>query len=79
MTAYATAEQASFIPLADGTHQCVMERVTAKMPKLNLAPAFELIKAQCKQGKKSQNLKVPRIVDGEVQMIIGIKYQNIFP
>ena len=83
MTAYATAEWASLIPLADGTHQCVrgltMERVTAKMPKLNLVPAFESIKAQCKQDKKIQNLKVPRIVGGEVQMIIGIKYQNIFP
>ena len=83
MVTYAEAEWASLIPLADGTQQCVrgltMKRVTGDMPKLNLVPAFEAIKAKCKKSSKIQNLKVPRIVGGEVKMIIGIKYQNIFP
>ena len=83
MTVYAKAEWASLLPLADGTHQCVrgltLEKVTGDMPKLNLVPAFENIKAKCKQANRIHNLKVPRVVGGEVQMIIGIPYQNIFP
>ena len=83
MVTFAEAEWASLLPLADGTHQCVrgltMKRVTGDMPKLNLVPAFEAIKSKCKKSSRIQNLKVPRMVGGEVKMIIGIKYQNIFP
>ena len=83
MTVNAVAEWASLLPLADGTHQCVrgltMRRVTADMPRLNLVPVLDKIKAQCKGNRKIQNLKVPEVVGGEVQMIIGIQYQNLFP
>ena len=56
-----------------------MKKVTGDMPSLNLVPAFEKMKAQCRNNKKIQNLEIPKIVGGEVQMLIGIKYQSIFP
>ena len=56
-----------------------MKKVTGDMPSLNLVPAFEKIKAQCRSNKKIQNLEIPKIVGGEVQMLIGIKYQSSLP
>ena len=83
LVAYANAEWASLLPLEDGTSQIVrgltLEKVTGKMPELNLVPVYEAIKAKCKDIPEVQNLKVPAVVGGDVHMIIGIKYLNIFP
>ena len=83
MTVNAKAEWASLIPLADNTSQVVrgltMDMVTGDMPQLNLVPVFESIKAECKAIPAIQDIKVPNIVGGNVDMILGIKYQKIFP
>ena len=83
MTAYATAEYASLLPLANGNYQTVrgltMPKVTGDMPQLNLVPAFDQIKAECPSNRRVQNLKVPSVVGGQIQMILGIKYQSIYP
>ena len=85
MTTYASAEYASLLPLANGNYQTVrgltMPRVTGDMPCLNLVPAFEQIKAQaeCASNHRIQNLKIPKVVGGKVQMILGIRYQSIYP
>ena len=83
MTAYASAEYASLLPLANGNYQTVrgltMPTVTGDMPQLSLIPAFEQIKAECASNKRIQNLKIPSVVGGKIQMILGIKYQNIYP
>ena len=86
-TAYAKAEWASCLPLNDGTYQCVkglsMDQVTSDMPMYNLNHALEMLKRDCANDpfKKSkvQNIKVPKVVGGRIQMIIGIQYQNIYP
>ena len=82
-TVYATAEWASLIPLSDGSYQSVrgltLDKVTGDMTELKLVPVFEQIKKENKSLDKIQNLKVPNIIGGEVQMILGIKYQNIYP
>ena len=83
MTVSANAEWASMLPLSDGSNQCVrgltMDKVTGSMDKLNLVPIFDQIKKDNKAVDSIQNLKIPEIVGGEVQMILGIKYQNIYP
>lgn len=83
LTVNAKAEWASLIPLADNTSQVVrgltMDMVTGDMPQLNLVPVFESIKAECKAIPAIQDIKVPNIVGGNVDMILGIKYQKIFP
>ena len=83
VTVYASAEWAGLIPLADGSHQVVrgltVPKVTQDMPKVDLHTIYENLKKKCKSKKQIQKLKVPKIVGGKVQMILGIKYQNIFP
>ena len=83
MTTYASAEYASLLPLANGNYQSVrgltLKRVTGDMPKLNLIPAYEHIKSECASNRRIQNLKVPSVVGGNIQMILGIKYQAIYP
>ena len=83
MTTYASAEYASLLPLANGNYQTVggltMPCVTGDMPCLNLAPAFEQIKGECASNHRIQNLKIPKVVGGKVQMILGIRYQSIYP
>ena len=56
-----------------------MKRVTGDMPQLNFVPTFDQIKHDCKSNKRLQNLTVPSIVGGSVQMILGIRYQSIYP
>ena len=82
---YASGEYASLLPLADGSYQCVrgltLKQVTGTMPELNLVPVFEQIKAssECADNDRIKNLSIPKRLGGKVQMLIGIKYQNIFP
>ena len=82
-TAYASAEYASLLPLVNGNYQAVrgltLKRVTGCMPELSLTAAYDQIKQQCSKNRRIQNIKVPSIVGGEVQMILGIKYQSIYP
>ena len=79
----ASAEWASLIPLADGSKQAVrgltMPNVTQDMPEINMVEVFDAIKKTHKDVKKIQNLNVPKRIGGSVDMIIGIKYQTIYP
>ena len=83
MTVYASAEWASLIPLADGGMQAVrgltMANVTQEMPKINMDEVFKAVKKTYRYEKSIQKLKVPKVLGGQVDMIIGIKYQNIYP
>ena len=83
ITAYAKAEYASMLPLDDGSYQCVrgltLEKVTGDMPELCLESVFNSLKIQCKGNQTIQNLKIPQVVGGSVDMILGIKYQSIYP
>ena len=83
LTVNASAEWASLLPLADGGHQIVrgltVPEVTQKMPEIPLAKIYNDIKKKCKWNKEIQNLTVPRVVESKVNMILGIRYQNIYP
>ena len=84
-TAYASGEYASLLPLVDGSFQCVrgltLQQVTGSMPELNLVPVFENLKASAEvsDNDRIQNLSIPKKLGGNIQMLLGIKYQNIFP
>lgn len=83
ITVNAEAEWASLLPLADGGHQIVrgltVPQVTQDMDEINLQKLFESIKKKCVKNKEVKNLKVPKIIGGRINMILGIKYQNIYP
>ena len=82
-TVQAESEWASLIPLADNTHQIVrglvMKSVTGPMPELNLVPVLNNIKSKCKEISVIQNIEIPEMVGGNVDMLLGIRYQRIFP
>ena len=46
---------------------------------MDLAPVFEDIKAKCSSSKRLQILKVPNVLGGQIDMILGIRYQSIYP
>ena len=83
MTVNAEAEWSSLIPLANGNHQIVrgltVPKVTQDMDEINLQKVFGIIKKRCRTNSEVQNLKVPNVVGGRINMILGIKYQNIYP
>ena len=83
ITVKASAEWASLIPLADGGMQAVrgltMPNVTQDMPEINMNEVFKAVKRTHQKVESIQKLKVPKTLGGQVDMIIGIKYQNIYP
>ena len=83
ITVNADAEWASLLPLADGGNQVVrgltMPEVTQEMPSINMYEVFKAIKKTNKNIKSIQNLQVPKFISGQIDMIIGIKYANLFP
>ena len=80
---YATGEWAAALPLADGTYQAVrgltMKNVVGQMQRYNLERVLSSVKAEYKQNKRLQGLKIPPVLGGEVDMILGSKYLRIYP
>ena len=56
-----------------------MKNITADMPVFDLSPALNTFKNKCPNNKRIQNLKVPKVVGGRINMILGIAYQAIYP
>ena len=56
-----------------------MPNVTQDMPEINMNEVFKAIKRTHQDVKSIQKLRVPKTLGGQVDMIIGIKYQNIYP
>ena len=83
LTVEATAEWVSLLPLKDGSNQVVrgltLPEVTVGMPDIQMGKVFNAIKKKHKHTKVIQNLKVPKVVSGKVDMIIGLKYANVYP
>ena len=73
----------SLLPLSDGSNQIVrgltLPEVTVDMPDIQMGKVFSAIKKKHKDTKMIQNLKVPKVVSGKVDMIIGLRYANVFP
>ena len=80
---YATGEWASVLPLTNGYHQVVrgltVNKVTAKMPIMKLQKVYNKIKNDAQDVKELQRIQVPEILGGEIDMILGIKFQSIYP
>ena len=80
---HSTGEWAAAIPLADGTFQGVrgltMKNVVGQMPRFNLTKTLDDVKAQYKSNKKLQELVIPSVLGGEIDMILGSKYLRIYP
>ena len=80
---YATGEWAAALPLEDGTYQGVrgltMKSVVGQMPRYSLGRVLNEVKSQYKQNSELQKLKIPPILGGEIDMILGSKYLKIYP
>jgi len=76
-------EWVCFLPLVGGGLQKVrghsMTRVTADFPRLNTEAAVQAVKEDAPDNLELQNCRVPPLVGGEVDCLLGIKYQNLFP
>ena len=73
-------------PLQDGSHQIIrslaLPKVTAEMPRLGLRPLVAEIKKRYSSHPdiaNLNNLKVPQVLGGEIDAIIGIQYANTYP
>ena len=49
------------------------------MPVVNLTPIMSEIRRQYKDNPVIKNIRVPKRVGGQVDMILGINYAKIFP
>ena len=67
----------------DGVSQVLeglsVNQVTSDFPNVCLDEAIAAIKGDDKQNKLLQNAKVPNKVGGQVDILIGIKYNALFP
>ena len=83
ITIQASAEWAALIPLADGGNQIVrgltLMRVTGDMPKVNMKKLFNAVKSTYGSTSAIDKLDVPESISGKVDMIIGVKYNSIYP
>ena len=73
-------------PLQDGSYQVIQSlavpKVTADMPRLGLRPLVAEIKKRYSSHPdiaNLNNLKVPQVLGGEIDAIIGIQYANTYP
>ena len=73
-------------PLQDGSYQVIrslaVPKVTADMPRIGLGPLVAEIKKRYSSHPdiaNLNNLKVPQVLGGEIDAIIGIQYANTYP
>ena len=84
----ASAEWASLLPLDNGHHQIVRglstETVTGPFGDVNMVPIMEELKEAAKNSTSPGNksvfkMRAPKELKGEVDMLIGSRYLNLFP
>ena len=56
-----------------------VNKVSSPMPKHQLKHLLEDVKADNTKVKKLQELQVPKLLGGEVNKILGIAHNNIYP
>ena len=80
---YATGEWGASLPMNDGTYQGVrgltMKSVVGQMPRYSLERTLNEVKHKYKQNAALQSLKIPEVLGGDVDMILGSKYLKIYP
>ena len=69
------------VPRADGKMQAVrcysMNQVTCVFPTFQLTEAVEAVKADAPENSLLQNCKLPDSIGGEVDCLMGIKYNHL--
>ena len=56
-----------------------VDKVTTEFPKVKLSEAVSAVKASKPCDKILQKVKLPAEVGGEVDILLGIKYNALFP
>ena len=82
----ARGEWGTLLPLADGSYQAVkcltVDKVTADMPEMRLRKFLSKVKSENKDHQDINNiasLQVPEVLGGCVDLILGIKFVNVYP
>ena len=79
----ASGEYGALIPLADGTFQAVrglcMDTVVGKLPYYKLKPLLSQIKEENPNNQHLRRLNIPKVLGGDVDLLLGIKYLRIMP
>lgn len=82
-TIFSTGEWAAALPMVNGGYQAVrgltMKNVVGQMPRYDLTKALSDVQQQYPKNKKLQDLAIPSVLGGEVEMILGSKYLKIYP
>ena len=53
--------------------------MTGDFPDYHLGDLYKKVRDQCPDNEDIQNMTVPEKIGGSVSLILGIKYQSIFP
>ena len=79
----ASGEYGALIPLADGSYQAVrglcMDTVVGKLPCYRLKPLLSQIKEENPDNQHLKRLNIPKVLGGDVDLLLGIKYLRIMP
>ena len=71
------------VSLVDGTRQVLegwtMDKITDALPFVDLKQAEDELKNDQPENYELQNLHCPPQIGGQVDVLVGILYQNIFP
>ena len=69
--------------IVDGTRQVwqgwTVDKITSTMPFVDLTKAEAELKADCKDNTELQEMKCEPVVGGDIDILLGILYQSIFP
>ena len=80
---HATGEWGAALPMSDGTYQAVrgltMRSVVGQMPRFNLERTLNEVKHTYKHNTVLQSLKIPEVLGGDIDMILGSKFLKIYP
>ena len=81
LSSYTKDEWMVLVPRADGKMQAVrcysMNQVTCNFPAYHLAGAVEAVKSDAPENELLQNCKLPSSIGGEVDCLLGIKYNYL--
>ena len=71
------------LPLNNGFHQIVkglsVDQVTGRFGNIDMGPVMGEIRTAAKNDKMVAKLRAPKVVTGETDMLIGIKYNILSP
>ena len=71
------------VKMTDGPQEVIecltVDRVTSDFPRIDLTEATTAIKASAPQNKVLQNVKAPTLAGGQVHILLGMKYNALFP